>query len=170
MFSIVLFCLCVVIMITVNIYNTLTKGRILMQESFNGMNTYLKQRNDLVFVLVEAVKSHVGRDNPVLWQVMEWRNRSMHAADADSQNQAMEGLDKALPELLALATSCPALKGDADFRRMKRKMETVEENINYARRYYNSLVREYNQRIAVFPGKLVAGSFGFRQEAFFHTQ
>ncbi len=43
----------------------------------------------------------------------------------------------------------------------------LEDNIEYARRYYNATVRDYNVATAVFPSRIVAAAFMFTPEEFF---
>ncbi len=43
----------------------------------------------------------------------------------------------------------------------------MEDHLQYARRFYNGSVRQFNDRIQVFPHVLVARSFGFREAEFF---
>jgi LemA protein len=46
----------------------------------------------------------------------------------------------------------------------------VEDQIQFARRYYNGTVRNYNICAESFPGNLVARSFGFGPREFFEIE
>jgi LemA protein len=46
----------------------------------------------------------------------------------------------------------------------------VEDNLQYARRYYNGCVRNYNTRVQSFPGLLVAKLCGYRVTDFFEVE
>lgn len=46
----------------------------------------------------------------------------------------------------------------------------IEDQIQYARRYYNATVRDYNIRVQSFPGVLFAKLFGFQQAEFFEIE
>jgi LemA protein len=39
--------------------------------------------------------------------------------------------------------------------------------LQYARRYYNGAVRNYNIRVESFPSNVLAGIFNFKQDNFF---
>jgi LemA protein len=46
-------------------------------------------------------------------------------------------------------------------------LSEVEEQIQFARRYYNGAVRDLNIAVESFPSNLVANAFGFKQAEFF---
>ena len=46
----------------------------------------------------------------------------------------------------------------------------VEDQIQYARRYYNGSVRDFNILTQVFPNNLMADRLGFESEPFFEIQ
>lgn len=151
----------------IKIYNELTKERILVNESFSGVGSYLQQRNDLIPNLVETVKGYAKHENNTLVEVIKWRNQSAAATTPEAQTEAANGLNRALINVLSLAENYPELKADKNFLSLQSDLKDLEEKINHARRYYNGTVREYNQSIAVFPKNIVAGTFGFKPSVFF---
>jgi LemA protein len=50
---------------------------------------------------------------------------------------------------------------------MQKQLVEIENGIEYARRYYNAVVRDYNTMTEAFPSNLVASGFGFAREKFF---
>ena len=151
----------------IKIYNELTKERVLVQEGLSGIGTFLQQRNDLIPNLVETVKGYAGHENKTLVEVIKWRNQSAGATTVDEQSQAQQGLNKALLNFMSLTENYPELKANENFLRLQTELASQEEKINYARRYYNGAVREYNQSISVFPKNIVGNMFGFQASAFF---
>lgn len=151
----------------IGVYNELTKERILVKEGYSGVGTALQQRNDLIPNLVETVKGYAGHENKTLTEVIKWRNQSAAAGNMEEQNQASQGLNKALLNFLSLTESYPDLKANTNFLELQAQLGQLEDQISHARRYYNGTVREYNQSIAVFPKNLIGGMFGFKAEAFF---
>lgn len=151
----------------IGVFNELTKERILVQEGLSGVGTYIQQRNDLIPNLVEIVKGYASHENETLAEVIKWRNQSVSAQTPEAQSQASAGLQKALVNVMALTENYPELKADRNFMQLQADLKDMEEKINYARRYYNGTVREYNQSIAVFPKNLVASTFNFEAFHFF---
>jgi hypothetical protein len=46
----------------------------------------------------------------------------------------------------------------------------VEGTLQYARRYYNGVVRDFNAAIAIFPNNTAAALFGFKAKDFFELE
>ena len=151
----------------ISVYNELTKERVLVQEGFSGIGTCLQQRNDLIPNMVETVKGYAGHENKTLVEVIKWRNQSAGATSIDQQNEAQQGLNKAMLNFMSLTENYPELKANENFLRLQSELGTQEENINHARRYYNGTVREYNQSVAVFPKNIIGNMFGFQAATFF---
>jgi hypothetical protein len=61
------------------------------------------------------------------------------------------------------------LKADRTFLDLHRELVEVEDQIQYARRYYNGAARNYNICVESFPGNLVARLFRFRPAEFFQV-
>ena len=61
-----------------------------------------------------------------------------------------------------IAEAYPELKASGNFIDLQRKLSETEDQIQYARRYYNGAVNNLNTRIDQFPQLLIARSFRFR--------
>jgi LemA protein len=72
-----------------------------------------------------------------------------------------------LQGLLAVVEAYPALKADGHFQQLMTQMRELEDNIEYARRFYNAAVRDYNIVTEVFPSNIVASAFSFAPGEFF---
>jgi LemA protein len=69
--------------------------------------------------------------------------------------------------LFAVAESYPQLRAVESFLQLQEELTSTEDKIEYARRYYNTSVRDYNIKLQTFPRNLVAGLLGFKAAAFF---
>jgi LemA protein len=72
-----------------------------------------------------------------------------------------------LRSLFAVAENYPQLRAEEGFLALQEQLAATEDKLEYARRYYNGSVRDYNSAVQAFPGLLVAGPLGFRQRAFY---
>ena len=54
-----------------------------------------------------------------------------------------------------------------NFIHLQRSLNVVEEQLAAARRSYNAAVTEYNNSVETFPGSLIAGVAGFREQQVF---
>jgi LemA protein len=92
---------------------------------------------------------------------------AMKAATPGEKGRAEGMLGKTLEGLFALVEDYPALKADVHFQQLMTQMRGLEDNIEYARRYYNAAVRDYNIVTEVFPSNIIASAFSFPPEEFF---
>jgi len=91
----------------------------------------------------------------------------MASQPAAERFSAERALGQGLKQLVALAEAYPNLKADASFRDLSARLVQVEDQLQYARRFYNGAVKEYVTRIESFPDVIVAKLFGFRPMPFF---
>src|SRR3546814_8760916 len=78
-------------------------------------------------------------------------------------------LEHALGRLVALQEAYPDLKASENFAQLQRDLVEVEEHLQYARRFYNGAVRDYNDAVQRVPDLLVARSFNFEAAEFFQA-
>jgi LemA protein len=82
-----------------------------------------------------------------------------------AQNQ----LSGALSRLLVTVERYPELKSNQNFLALQSQLEGTENRITVERRRFNESVREYNTRLRLFPGSLVARVSGYQPKAFFEA-
>ena len=155
------------LLILVVLYNRLVRLRYVVRSSWSDIDVHLKKRYELVPNLVETVKGYTGHERDTLMKVTELRAAAMRASTPGEKAKAENGLAETLRSLFALVEAYPALKADAHFQDLMKQMRELEDNIEYARRYYNASVRDYNVATEVFPSKIVAAAFAFTPEEFF---
>lgn len=156
----------------VYIYNDLVRKRQMVREGWSGIDVQLKRRSDLIPNLVEAVKGYATHERAAFEAVTEMRTRAAGIDPADVAGRARaEGmLTQALGKLFAVAEAYPELKASDNFRELQSSLESVEDALQMARRYYNGAVRALNVVVESFPSNLVAGRFGFTQEEYFEIE
>ena len=52
---------------------------------------------------------------------------------------------------------------------LQEQLSRVEEEIAGARRYYNGVVNKYNTKTEMFPGNIVAKTFGFQRKPLYEV-
>lgn len=158
------------LVILIRIYNELVKERVLVEEGWSGIGTYLQKRLDLIPNLVATVKGYAAHEEKILTEISKWHSRGVAAVNADEQQEVAIGLSSALRSVFAISQNYPELRADGHFQNLYHTLNEIEDNINSARRYYNGTVREYNQSIGVFPKVFIANAFGFKAKTFFAEQ
>jgi LemA protein len=81
-----------------------------------------------------------------------------------------KGVASGVKQLVALAEAYPDLKASENFRDLHNKLVDTENQLQFARRYYNGAVNLFNNRIQTFPTLLVANIFGFKAAEFFDLE
>ena len=71
---------------------------------------------------------------------------------------------------MALAESYPDLKANQNFQELSQQLETVEEDIANARKYYNGAVRKYNMTVQSVPTNIIAGLFHFETKPMYEVE
>ena len=148
-------------------YNRLVRRRNEVQEGWAGIDVQLQRRADLVPNLVETVKGYAGHEEGVLTEVTQARAGLMRAEGPAEAGAADNLLEQALGKLFAVAEAYPDLKASDNFQSLQGELSTLEEEIAFARRYYNALVEKLNTAIQTFPNVLIAGPMGFERAEFF---
>lgn len=149
------------------IYNKLVKLKNLVAEAWSGIDVQLKKRYDLIPNLVETVKGYAAHEKETLENVTKARTAAQQATTVEGQQVAEKNLSGALMNLIAVAERYPELKANTNFLELQATLQTVEGDIEKARRYYNGNVREQNTLIESFPSNIVANLFGFVKSVFF---
>ncbi len=152
------------------IYNKLVRLRNTVESSWSDIDVHLKKRYDLVPNLVETVKGYATHERTVLENVTAARSQAMQAGSPEEKAAAENMFRSTLKTLFAVAEAYPDLKANANFTQLQSQLRDIEDNIEYARRYYNAVVRDYNTLTESFPSNLVASRFGFHKREFFELE
>ena len=151
-------------------YNHLVRKRNLMREAWSGMDVQLKRRHDLIPNLVETVKGYSAHERTVLENVAATRTEGLGSGNVRERGDAENTLTRSIKNLFALVEAYPDLKANRSFLDLQRNLAKVEEQIQYARRYYDGTVRELNILVESFPSNLVAAMFGFKPAEYFEIE
>jgi LemA protein len=152
------------------VFNRLVFHRNRMREGWSGVEVQLKRRHDLIPRLVDVVSAYGHHERSTLEGVMEKRAGALAAKGADEAADAERGLGEGVGALIAVAEDYPDIKADALFRDLMDELVGTEDELQYARRYYNGAVRELNNAAGVFPANLVARLLGFHEGKFFEVE
>jgi len=155
--------------ILVGLYNRLAKQKVVVEEASADIETFLKQRYDMIPNLVEIVKGYVKHEQETFKQITEMRAKAMSAGSLSEKMELEDQLSKAVSKIIAVAENYPELKADTNFLSLQSNLKDLEDNIQKSRRFYNGAARDFNSLIAVFPNNILAGMFGFKRLPFFEA-
>ena len=149
-------------------YNRMVRLRNQVDEAWSGIDVQLTRRYDLVPNLVATVKGYQTHETTALERVT--RLRASRELPAGQRAEQESGLSRSIGRLFALAEAYPDLKASENFGELHESLVEVEDQIQYARRYYNGSVRDNNNFVESFPAMIVARAFGFRLAEFFEIE
>jgi LemA protein len=138
-----------------------------------------QRRADLIPNLVETVKGFAAQERGVLEAVTQARARASGVQltpealndpkAMERFQQAQQQLSGALSRLLVTVERYPELKSNQNFLALQSQLEGTENRIAVERKRFNDAVREYNTRLRLFPGSIMARLAGFQPKAFFEA-
>ena len=150
-----------------------------VNEKWAQVQNVYQRRTDLIPNLVETVKGFAAQERTVLNEVISARARAssiqlppeaLTYPSALRQFQAAQNqLGGALSRLLVTVERYPELRSNQNFLTLQSQLEGTENRITVERQRFNEAVREYNTRLRIFPGSIVAGMRGYREKAFFEA-
>lgn len=151
------------------LYNSLVKLNNKVKEAFSTMDVYLKKRWDLIPNIVETVKGYAKHEKDTLKEVVELRNSIYDKMSDEEKIKTNEQLSSGINKIMALAEAYPDLKANENFKDLSKQLTKVEDDITNSRKYYNGVVRIYNNKVEMFPSNILAGLFGYKSKAMFEA-
>lgn len=150
-------------------YNVFVKMKNRVDESFSTMDVYLKKRWDLIPNIVETVKGYAKHEKSTLSDVIKLRNGAYDNMSSDEKIKANQQLSKGIAKIMALAEQYPDLKANENFKDLSTQLTKIEDEIANSRKYYNGTVREFNDKVQMFPSNIVAKIFGYKAKIMFEA-
>ena len=157
------------IIFVISSYNKLVKQKVNVEEAFATMDVYLKKRFDLIPNLVETVKGYAKHEKETLEGAIRARNSYVTAATPEEQLKNAGELERSLSRLMMLQESYPDLKANTNFMSLQNDLKDTEDKISYARQFYNDDVKQYVNKLEMFPSNIIASMFHFEKMNFFEV-
>ncbi len=151
-------------------YNGLVSLRNKVQNGWKQIDVQLKRRHDLIPNLVNTVRGAMEFERGTLERVIAARSRAAQAQGVRETSAAEGELSQALRQLFALVESYPTLRSNDNILKLQEEITTTENQISFARQFYNDMVMRFNTQQEVFPASLIASRFGFRRAEFFSAE
>ena len=149
------------------LYNNLVRGRNRVDTAWSDIDVQLQRRHDLIPQLVKAVDAYGKYEQATLEAVTALRTEAMQVSTVRARGKLEQDLGESVRRIIALAENYPDLKANENFLQLQRELVETEDYLQFARRYYNGSVRDYNTAVESVPHNVVAGLFGFELREFF---
>ena len=153
--------------------NTAVEYEANAKTAWSNVESSYQRRNDLIGNLVKTVQGAADFEKSTLTDVINARAKAtsptiqvgddLSPEKLAAYQQAQSGMSGALSRLLVSVEAYPELKANQNFLELQSQLEGTENRINVARDRYNESVNTYDIFTTKFPGKLLAGMFGFKE-------
>ncbi len=151
-------------------FNKLVRLRAHVQNAWRQIDVQLKRRYDLIPNLVELLKGYMKFERETLIKVTEARARAMQTEGIKEKGKAESQLSDSIMKLLAVVENYPELKSNKNLLELQEELRTTENQIAFARQFYNDIATRFNIYQRIFPSFLIAKIFGFREVELFETE
>ena len=148
-------------------YNRLVSLNKRADGAWSDIDVQLKRRWDLVPALVETVKGYARHEKETLERVVNARAQAVQSGPIPERGRNELDLSDAVRGLFAVAEAYPELKANESFEGLQRSLVEIEDNIQYARRYYNAVVRDFNTLVDTIPSTWIAAVADYRERPYF---
>ncbi len=148
----------------VAIYNGLVRLNQRVSEAWSDITVQLKRRADLIPNLVNTVKGYAQHESSVFEKVTAERSNTANASSPAEAAKAENQFQQTLKSLFAVAESYPDLKANQGFLDLQAELTDTEDKIQASRRFYNTIVRDFNTKRKTFPANIFATKLGFTSD------
>jgi LemA protein len=155
--------LALVVIVLIALRNKLVNDQNLVESAFADIDVHLLKRQQLIPSLVAIAKQYAAHEANVLEEVAAMRSGSS-ASERESLDVATT---KATQAFQVVVEAYPDLKANGPFLELMKQLKEIEDQLVFARRFYNGTVRVYNTRIQSFPHSMIASWFNFEKASFY---
>ncbi len=151
-------------------FNKLRTTDIGAQEALGGIDVQLTRRADLIPNLVETVKGYAAHEKETFEEVTRARAGLQAAAQGDdvaAKAAADAQMQAALIKLNAVAEAYPDLKANTNFLELQKQLNETENQISFARQYYNDAVATLNKLTQTIPWMFLTGIANVHKREFY---
>ena len=148
-------------------YNSIVKLNNNVKEAFSTMDVYLKKRWDLIPNIIASIKEYAKHETEVLNNITKLRNSGYNALSNEQKIKKMSMLNIEINKFMLIAENYPELKASNNFKDLNKNLLIIEDEIANSRKYYNTIVKLFNNKIEMFPNNILANILGYKNKSFF---
>ncbi len=149
--------------------NWFKQTEVKINESESGIDVALTKRYNTLKKLVDATKGYMKHEKTVQTEIVKLRQ----PAKSDSLINKAAFADKlttAAGNLNVAVENYPELKANTTVVKLQQSIQETEDNLQAARRIYNSNVNLYNKEVVSFPSNVIASMILASKKKFFEAE
>ena len=143
------------------------------QEALGGIDVQLTRRAELIPNLVETVKGYAAHEKGVFEEVTKARAAVLQAAAAGDDVPAKAAADAAAAAGAGQAQrgrrGLPRPQGEPNFLDLQKQLAETENQISFARQYYNDAVATLNKLVTTIPWMFFTGIADVHKREFYEA-
>ena len=144
--------------------NWFRQTKVKVDEANSGIDVALTKRYDLLTKALAAVKGYAKHEAETLSKVIGMRSGNINELSLDEKSKLNAELSEVQRGINVVVEQYPQLKADTQFTLLQNQTADCEEQLQAARRVYNSNVSIFNQKRVTFPDSIVAKRIGFTKD------
>lgn len=149
--------------------NKLRSQRVSVDEAMAGIDVQLTRRAELIPNLVETVKGYMTHEADTLTAVTAARAATQAAGTVEEKAAADAQTRQALANVFAVAESYPDLKASANFQQLQTELARTEDQLAFARQFYNDAAATLNRTMVTIPYSFFVGMSGVEKAVFYQA-
>ena len=148
-------------------HNKLLKLKNKVENAAAHINVQLQRRFDLIPNLVETVRSASIHEQETIKKISSLFEKYLHINNNTEKLLMNDELSRLLNLLYKEIEMFPNMRANQNFLLLQKELAEIEEDISFARQFYNDAVTIYNNAIMSFPNNTVARKYNFEKEKLF---
>lgn len=151
-------------------YNSLIRSKLKTKNAWSQIDVLLQKRYELIPNLVEIVKGYAKHESTVLENIVKLRSNRKNSSNVDEKIEAEKEMSNSIKHIMVIAEGYPELKANQNFLAVQKELSELESKIAFARQFFNDTVTIYNTKLEVYPSKLFANIFRFKEVDLFQME
>lgn len=152
---------------TAKTHNKLLQLKNKIENASAHVDVQLQRRFDLIPNLVETVKGASAHEQQTIKNLSLLFERYAQVSNSAERFLINEELSELLNIFFAEIESSSNIKANKNFLSLQKELAEIEEDISFARQFYNDAVTIYNNAIMSFPNSVIAKKYNFEKEKLF---
>lgn len=166
MFISIIVIIAIILLYILFVYNSIIQKVNSVKRAKSSIEVYLKQKFDLIPSLVQCVTNYTNYEKETLEKITNLRTEYLNTGNLSNASS----LDSEMNKILITLENYPELKASEQFLNLQKNLTKMENQLQAARRTYNTEVERYNNSISIVPNNIIAKFFKFKEENFFERE
>ena len=152
---------CAIAVFYATIYNKFQEYIIRINEVESMIDTYLRNKYDLINRAIPIVKSNIDKDRNVFEEIVKLRSRKI------GNFELYRILTRASNELNGLKTEFPDIEKSEEVKKILKQIADIDIKVDNCIDYYNDNISVYNTLLKKFPSNIIATFCKYEEKLFF---